>query len=78
MEEKQIGQSSNFSFFIFFLGGGVKLLLRGEGGSSKTTVAQKCSGAMEIQKYDQQTDQQTYGPTDRLTWVVAGDTCVFK
>ena len=37
---------------------------------SKTTVAQKCSGAMEIQKCD--------GPTDGLTWVGARDTCVSK
>ena len=40
------------------------------GGSSKTTVAHKCSGAMEIQKYDQL--------TDGLTWVGARDTCVSK
>ena len=30
------------------------------GGSSKTTVAQKCPGAIEIQKYH----QPTYQPTD--------------
>ena len=40
------------------------------GGLSKTTVAQKCSGAMEIQKYD--------GSTNGLTWVGARDTCVSK
>ena len=32
--------------------------------SSKTTVAQKCSGAMEIQKYDQPMDQWTDGRAD--------------
>ena len=45
------------------------------GGSSKSTVgnsvAQKCSGAMEIQKYDQPTNGRTNG----LTWVGARDTC---
>ena len=41
------------------------------GRSSKTTVAQKCSGAMEIQKYDGPTDGPGY-------WVDARDTCVFK
>ena len=34
------------------------------GESSKTTVAQKCSGTMEIQKYHQPTNQRTNG----LTW----------
>ena len=36
------------------------------------TVAQKCSGAMKIQKYD----GLTYGSTNGLTWVGARDTCV--
>ena len=49
-------------------------LLSIAGGSSKMTVEQKCSGAMEIQKYDQRTD----GPKDRLTWVGAGDIRVFE
>ena len=40
------------------------------------TVAQKCSGAMEIQKYDQRTNQPT--DMDGLTWVGARDTCVSK
>ena len=40
----------------------------------QTTVAQKCSAAMETRKYD----QLTYRRTDRLTWVGAGDTCVSK
>ena len=44
------------------------------GESSETTVAQKCSEAMEIQKYHQRTDQRT----DELTWVGTRDTCVFK
>ena len=36
------------------------------GGSSETTVAQKCSGAMEIQKYD--------GPTNQTNaWTDMGD-----
>ena len=35
--------------------------------TSKTTVAQKCSAAMEIQKYQWRTDRPTYG----LTWVGA-------
>ena len=38
--------------------------------TSKTTVAQKCSAAIEIQKYDQ--------PTELLTWVGARDSCVSK
>ena len=50
------------------LGDGVDLLDGGDprgiaGGSSKTTVAQKCSGAMEIQKYHGRTDR----PTDQRT-----------
>ena len=51
-------------------------------GSSKTTVAQKCSGAMEIQKYDQptngRTNRRTDQRTDGLTWVGARDTCLSK
>ena len=42
--------------------------------ASKTAVAQKCSGAMEIQKYHGLTDRRTY----LLTWVGARDTCVSK
>ena len=42
--------------------------------TSKTTVAQKCSGLMEIQKYHRRTDQRT----DLLTWVGARDTCMSK
>ena len=38
------------------------------------TVAQKCSAAMEIQKFH----QQTYGRTNGLTWVGARDTCMSK
>ena len=60
-----VGGSNLFSFFLRF---GANFLLRR--GTSKTTVAQKCSGAMEIQKYD--------GPTNGLTWVGARDTCVSK
>ena len=56
------------------LGNGVDLPdpRRIAGGSSKMTVAQKCPGAMEIQKYDRITDQLT----NRVTWVGARDTCV--
>ena len=38
------------------------------------TIAQKSSGAMEIQKYDLRTDGRTYG----LTWVGARDACASK
>ena len=37
------------------------------GGVIKTTVAQQCSGAMEIQKYHLRTDGQTYRLTDLRT-----------
>ena len=55
---------------VDLLGDGVDLLGDGgdprsiAGGSSKTTVAQKSPGAMEIQKYDGRTDERTNGPTD--------------
>ena len=38
--------------------------------TSKTTVAQKCSAAIEIRKY--------YLPADILTWVGARDACASK
>ena len=44
------------------------------GGSSKMTVAQKCSEAMEIQKYD----GRTYSQSNGLTWVGDRDTCLTK
>ena len=44
------------------------------GGSSNWTVAQKCPGAMKIQKYHLLTDKLSYG----LTWAGARDTCVSK
>ena len=52
---------------VDLLGDGCDLIGDFLGESSKTTVAQKCSGAMEIQKYHQRTYGRTDGPTDQRT-----------
>ena len=48
------------------------------GGSSKTTVAQKCSGSMESHFTELRADLWTDLRTDGLTWIGARDTCVSK